>query len=194
MNEQQLKDWAYQVLMGESEEADRAVEEHRRYFSEVWERDHGAIGRLVRAHLVVEHFLTTYLAAANPSLGDLEAARLSFAQKLELALNPASVLLVIGPGIRALNKLRNQLVHRLECHMPEADLEPFRRFITIRNEGIGLPVPEGIELIEEFSKTACTFLAAARDSIERHGRGLGLLGLNEWWRERLSQITQESAS
>ncbi|HEX2229016.1 MAG TPA: hypothetical protein VHM64_17920 [Candidatus Binatia bacterium] len=116
------------------------------------------------------------MTAANPALGNIEAARLTFVQKLDLALNPESVLLVIGPGIRQINKLRNQLVHRLEFRLQDADLEPLRWFIRIRNARIGMPVPDGIELVAEFTKTACTFLAGAARSIATNAAGWGCRG------------------
>jgi hypothetical protein len=188
------KDPVFRILLEQSDDIVRDAQEYQTYFTSIWERDHGAIGRLVRAHLVLEHFLTKYLDAANPALGDIGAARLTFAQKLELALNPASVLLVIGPGIKQINTLRNQLVHRLEFRLDDADLEPLRWFIRIRNEGVGAPVPDGIELIEEFAKTACTFLAGAARSIEKNAGGLGLPGLNQWWRDEIARLQDRNVA
>lgn len=188
------KDPVFRVLMEQSDEVVRDAQEYQAYFTAVWERDHGAIGKLVRAHLVLEHFLTKYLTAANPYLGDIEAARLTFAQKLELALNPESVLLVVGPGIRQINKVRNQLVHRLEFRLQDADLEPLRWFIRIRNERVGVPVPDGIELVEEFTKTACTFLASAARSIERNAGGMGLPGLARWWRDQIARFQEQGTA
>jgi hypothetical protein len=182
------KDPVFRILLEQSDDIVRDAQEYQEYFTTVWERDHGAIGQLVRAHLVLEHFLAKYLCTASPALGDIGAARLTFAQKLELALNPASVLVVIGPGMKQINKLRNQLVHRLEFRLQDADLEPLRWFIRIRNEGVGLPVPDGIELIEEFTKTACTFLAGAARSIEKNAGGMGLPGLNKWWRDEIARF------
>jgi hypothetical protein len=184
-------DPVFRILLEQSDDLVHGHDEYRAYFTVIWERDHGVIGRLVRAHLVLEHFLTKYLMAANPALGDIEAARLTFAQKLELALNRESVLLVIGPGIRQINKLRNQLVHRLEFLLEGTDLEPLRWFIRIRNEGVGIPVPDGIELVEEFAKTACTFLASATRSIEKSAGGMGLPGLTQWWREQIGKFEHE---
>jgi hypothetical protein len=49
------------------------------------ERDDAAVGVILRCHLIVEHFLDRYLAAANPGIQEWDSARLSFAQKLALA-------------------------------------------------------------------------------------------------------------
>jgi hypothetical protein len=49
-----------------------------------WNQDIDAIGRILRSHLYVEHYLSEYLEKANPRLGSVVKARLSFAQKLKL--------------------------------------------------------------------------------------------------------------
>lgn len=41
-----------------------------------WNQDSVLIGRMLRAHLFVEHFLAKYLEARNPHLGNVDEARL----------------------------------------------------------------------------------------------------------------------
>ena len=38
-------------------------------YSTAWAQNSGAIGRVLRAHLAVEHFLGEYISALNPKLG-----------------------------------------------------------------------------------------------------------------------------
>lgn len=67
--------------------ADRASEKTDREFGEMverWGQDVDAIGRILRAHLYVEHYLTDYIQHANPRLGSTAKARLSFNHKLAL--------------------------------------------------------------------------------------------------------------
>lgn len=49
-----------------------------------WDQGLDVIGRILRAHLYVEYYLTESLVKANRRLGSVDQARLSFWQKLEL--------------------------------------------------------------------------------------------------------------
>ena len=53
--------------------------------AERWQQDTEAIGRILRAHLFVEHFLTEFVRWRSPGLTALTEARLTFYQKLTLA-------------------------------------------------------------------------------------------------------------
>ncbi len=79
----QARDFAERViaLAGGVDRLRVIMDAHRREFDDAWDRDTDLIGRLLRAHLCVEHFMTVYLSSTNPRLGSLEEARLSFAQK-----------------------------------------------------------------------------------------------------------------
>ena len=102
---------------------------------------------VLRSHLIVEHFIERYLAASNPSVRKWEDARLTFAQKLALIGPPAAggVLDAIMDGIRCLNKLRNNLVHKLEAAPLPDDLRSMREFISVwRSKFQTDPVPEGV--------------------------------------------------
>jgi len=72
------------ALLGGKEKAFALFEADHARVVAVWEQDTVAIGRILRAHLFVEHFLEAYLARRNPDLGSLDSARLTFAQKAAL--------------------------------------------------------------------------------------------------------------
>lgn len=103
-----------------------------------------------------------YLAKANPRLGSIAEARLTFAQKLNLldATNPAMARVV--PGIRRLNKIRNRLAHNLNAVVTEEDAALFLQepsFNALRRErfrGRELPT-EPLQVLEEF----CYFASIA---------------------------------
>jgi hypothetical protein len=57
------------------------MEARFREFNSIWEQGTESIGRVLRAHLAVEHFLTELISFENPNLAPIENARLSFAQK-----------------------------------------------------------------------------------------------------------------
>ncbi|WP_147326255.1 hypothetical protein [Hydrogenophaga borbori] len=78
--DQQILNRAAELLGGQAEYERLATEE----VNEVqrrWNQDTDAIGRILRAHLFVERFMTENLQRANPALGPVEKARLTFAQK-----------------------------------------------------------------------------------------------------------------
>ena len=76
-----------------------------------WNQNVDVIGRILRSHLFVEHYLTKYLAQANTRLGSLSKAK--FSEKIDLldAANPDIVAML--PGIKRLNVIRNRLAHDL---------------------------------------------------------------------------------
>ena len=163
------------------------IEEDLRTFNAKYrhflERDDAAVGVILRCHLIVEHFLDMYLAAANPGIQEWDSARLSFAQKLALADHPRSKLHILMPGLRCLNTLRNRLAHRLDAQFEESAIGSIREFMTIWNTAAGKPVPEGLTLIEEFALNASGWLHGDASMIARHVPDHGLLAFFEWYKE-----------
>jgi hypothetical protein len=149
-----------------------------------WNQDIVSIGRILRAHLFVEHFLTLFLQKKNPGLGDLDSARLSFAQKV--ALLPASEITVsyLIPAIRHLNKVRNQLAHTLQAQVSEEDravflsVDLFREF-RIARDAPKTPSDIPIDVLEEFGAHAGMMLDAA---ISPDG---------ELWAQALAELKEE---
>ena len=90
-----------------------------------WEQDVDAIGRILRSHLYVEHYLTEFIRHANPRLGSIAEARLSFNQKLALLDTNSPGVAELKPGIAQLNKIRNRLAHRLSFAILPADTQVF---------------------------------------------------------------------
>lgn len=81
--------------------------------SAVWEGvDRDAIGRVLSAHLVVEHFMNEALAAEGIDLPRLKQGgiRLTFDGKRRL-LGKTGAMVFLSAGIQQLNKIRNDLAH-----------------------------------------------------------------------------------
>lgn len=121
-----------------------------------WNQDVVAIGRILRSHLYVEHYLTEFLEKTNPRLGSLTDARLTFAQKVNL-LNPDRRLAQVLPGIKRLNTIRNRLAHRLDAHVTDEDANVFLSdgiFKAMRIEGAkpGTPSSDPLDVLEAFSQ------------------------------------------
>ena len=96
--------------------------EHKQLLT-LWEQNADSIGRILRAHLFVEHFLTEFLQAKNPRLGSPDKARLGFAQKVSLLGTELSEVHDLVPGIRRLNKIRNRVAHSLHADLTTEDTE-----------------------------------------------------------------------
>jgi len=125
-------------------------------FSEMerrWNQDVGAIGRILRSHLYVEHYLSEYLEKANPRLGSVAKARLSFSQKLELLDQKDPLLSEVLPGIKHLNAIRNRLAHRLSANVTADDATVFlnaKFFKAMRDEGAkpDTPSQDPLDILE----------------------------------------------
>jgi hypothetical protein len=110
------------------------AQQHQLEFKDLWEgQDEAAIGRVLRCHLLVEHYLTRFLQAANPALGDADVARLGFWQKLKLATGSAvlkrGLIDLYSPGIEALNTVRNRMSHRLRSELDPEDIKPMAEMV-----------------------------------------------------------------
>ncbi|HDR9511800.1 hypothetical protein C5615_36350 [Burkholderia cepacia] len=131
-----------------------------------WNQDITAIGRILRAHLYVEHYLTEHLQQVNPRLGDLDDARLTFAQKVNLLDGSWNIAIrQLIPGIKQLNKIRNRLAHNLTAAVSDEDAVIFLNvpiFSALR-QADGKPREEGgkespLDILEYFSEFAASCL------------------------------------
>lgn len=122
-----------------------------------WNQNVDTIGRILRAHLFVEHYLTEYLSNANPRLGDAAEARLTFAQKVALLDSKNRDIFVILPGIKRLNTIRNRLAHNLNAQVTNEDASVFlkcERFAALRavRASESKISTEPIDVLEDFAR------------------------------------------
>lgn len=142
-------------------------------FNAVWEQDAGRIGRVLRAHLAVEHFLTEYLQFANPNLGVLDNARLSFSQKVELISDNDRSMESLKVGLRRLNTIRNRIAHKLQVDIRSEDREALlgiSMFKAMRAESMKRhgPKPEdALSVIEQFATFAAGLLQSGSKPEDR---------------------------
>ncbi len=171
--DQQILNRAAELLGGQAEYERLAAEE----VNEVqrrWNQDTDAIGRILRAHLFVERFMTENLQRANPALGPVEKARLTFAQKIEL-LNPSDPDVAAAvSGLRAMNRIRNRLAHQSDASVTADDAaallecQTFSRLLRFRHRG-DLNALAPIEVLENFARFAAIALSV------RHSRHIAAL-------------------
>jgi hypothetical protein len=109
------------ALLGGDAEYRRIADEEYGEVQRRWQQDTDTIGRILRAHLFVERFLTENLQRSNPKLGSVEKAKLTFAQKVALLdpQNPEAA--AVMPGLRIMNRVRNRLAHESNAAVTSAD-------------------------------------------------------------------------
>ncbi len=110
-------------LLGGPEVAFEKVDGEFAQMMVLWDQDAPTIGRILRAHLFVEYFLTELLRTKNPQLGSLDNARLTFSQKVSLIDSKSSEIKYLLPGIRRLNQIRNRLAHSLHANLSVDDAD-----------------------------------------------------------------------
>ena len=125
--------------------------------NEKWIQNTDVIGRILRSHLFIEHFMTECLSSLNPHLSNVNEARLTFAQKCTLLENYSAETKELAKGIKRLNKIRNQLAHNLSSTVTEQDKELFLSisyFKALRNESAkpNIPSDDNIDVLEDFAK------------------------------------------
>ena len=131
-------------------------DEHNARFLELANVDHDAIGRVLKAHLVVENFMNSYL----PNYFGIESydkLRLSFAQKAQMLPAAKSSASFVRPGIIQLNKVRNKFGHELNHTVEDHEVTAIMQVLEIARRGATFKTP--IDAIEAFAPVACAFLS-----------------------------------
>ena len=118
-------------------------------------QDHDILGRILKCHLVVEHYLNRFLAE-HYRLGDLDQVRLTFFQKAKLLPSSESSAAFVKPGIIELNAIRNKFGHRLNAVIGTRDLNAINAVLRVARRGARFAT--ALERIEAFTTVACTFL------------------------------------
>lgn len=131
-------------------------------FMALMNRDHVTLGRVLKCHLVVEHYIDQFLAH-HFGADDFLKARLTFHQKAVLLPQRASPAAFVRPGIIRLNRIRNGFGHRLDAKMDLADLEPILRVLEIARKDVSFAEP--VEAIEAFTTVACTWLMVPDEAL-----------------------------
>jgi hypothetical protein len=144
-------------LLGGRDAASAHFDADFRLLNDRWNQSTDKIGRILRAHLFVEHFLAEYLVARNPALGSLENARLTFTQKLALIGEATGGVAYLIPGIRRLNTIRNRLAHDLCADVTSDDINVFlgiELFEAMRDESAkpNQASADPLDILEDFAR------------------------------------------
>jgi hypothetical protein len=186
MNEDELREKItstplFRKLLADADNMERDLADFNKRYGDMVRADTSGMSIILRAHLIVEHFIDEYLSKAHPGVQDWDAARLTFAQKVALIDHPRTNVGMIVPGIRALNRARNKIAHTLDAALPPGDLQPMAEFIRAWYGAAGKPIPTGLDVVPHFALTAASFLHGASRMIERHCPTGGVLGLLDWY-------------
>ncbi|HET7395689.1 MAG TPA: hypothetical protein VFK12_04565 [Gammaproteobacteria bacterium] len=145
-----------------------------------WERNADHLGVVLISHLIIEHYLNDWIASAAPGIDIIGKSRLSFAQKVTFLEGVDSSVRWVLPGIRRLNRIRNQLVHNLDSEISESELALIRDIVWPWNDAFQKPCNNGVKLIREFALLASGVLYSEANAIRRYGEGYGLVVYQRW--------------
>ena len=132
-------------------------------FRALMETNHDELGRVLKCHLVIEHYLTTYLSN-HYGIDDIDQIRLSFAQKVKLLPDKGSAVSYVKKGIERVNKIRNRFGHELDAKICNGEINELDDVLKIMRPEVCSETP--INRIENFTAIACTFLNVAPKEIE----------------------------
>lgn len=130
-----------------------------------WERlrdiDYTTVGYLLCCHLVLENYLEAYMQASMGNSFSIEAARLTFAQKISM-LSPWNLpdQYNFMPSLKHLNSLRNKLGHNIRTVISEDELLPLIQFVE-KATGTGVPDRSTSAVLNIYTGLVCAWLAAS---------------------------------
>jgi hypothetical protein len=126
--------------------------------------DHDVIGRVLRAHLIIESFVDTFLSR-HYGIQDIEEIRLSFHQKAKLLPSHGSSAAVVRPGVLQINAVRNKFGHQLHRTVEREEISAVYEMLEIARRGVVFSDP--VAAIEAFTPIACAFLSIPSENLRK---------------------------
>lgn len=163
LDKQKRFDAAVAIISPHFEEMEAEFEKERRRFAELFAPDYGVTGRILKCHLVLEHYLGRHLTEAM-GLVNIDSARLSFYQKAALLPSEFSAVALVKPGILEVNRIRNRFAHNLDARIDEDALAQMSWLLSLTRPGAETAEP--IVRIESFTALACTWLIPPRSEFK----------------------------
>ena len=147
---------AMKVLKPHWDDIEADFNRHNDSFLRLFNVDHEPIGRILRAHLIIENFLDEYLVNFY-GIEDYEDLRLTFAQKAKLLPAKHSVGAFVRPGIIQLNSIRNKYGHRIDQKDSAHNMSAI--FEVLSHARPGCNFPSDVDAVEAFAAVVCAFLS-----------------------------------
>lgn len=135
--------------------------------SAVWAGiDLDTMGRVLRAHLVVEHFMDQALGAEGIDVERLKkgGVRVMFANKWKL-LGKRGAMAVVSEGVNALNAIRNSFAHDPTHQLSMSETlkfydssNQFQTYLEAYCRARSIDTPTAIQVVEAFAESAAMLL------------------------------------
>ena len=154
---------AVEILRPHWREFSEHFESENEKFKELFGSDYVGMGRVLRCHLISEHYIEEYLRK-KLNIANISDARLSYYQKAMLLPDRGYPPMLIKPGLVKLHQIRNRFAHNINGRISVEELESMTGIMRIsgrKTEDIA-----AISLVESFTTLACTFLLVAPPHIE----------------------------
>jgi hypothetical protein len=147
----------YSSLAGKRSDPLKDLAEEYSELERRWAQDCELIGRMLRAHLFVEHFMNDFIAHQNPNLPRSGIDKLPFAAKVGLLGDRKPWVATYAPALWALNDIRTDFGHRLDSKVSQkriATILEAGEFVKYQ-EGVRAPVTDvtpPVEVVEAFAR------------------------------------------
>ena len=116
------------------EAIDAHFNQENEQFKALLTQGHDVLGRILKCHLIVEHYLGRHLKMKF-DLEHIDEARLTFIQKARLLPAAGSAASFVKPGIIKLNTIRNRFGHDLGAEIDEHELGPINEVLDVARRG-----------------------------------------------------------
>lgn len=136
-------------------EIEENFERENERFKTLLGQDHDLIGRVLKCHLILEHYLERFLAD-HLGAPELAQAKLTFFQKAQLLPSQGHSAAFVKPGILRLNAIRNMFGHSLRPELQMGEVDVLTQALAVVRAGVRFDDP--VEVIEAFTTVACTWL------------------------------------
>ena len=120
---------AYDKLKPYWDEIQKEYDKREQYFNSLITNDYNEIAKVLKCHLVIEHYLDIFLEK-ELGLNNLSDAKLSFFNKMKLLPDNQAVSFV-KPGIIKFNSLRNKVAHQLDIEYSNDDIGVIKSILKI---------------------------------------------------------------
>ena len=154
---------AVEILRPHWQEFSEHFERENEKFKELFGSDYVGMGRVLRCHLISEHYIEEYLRE-KLIIENISDARLSYYQKAMLLPDRGYPPMLIKPGLLKLHQIRNRIAHKLNSGISVEELESMTGIMRI--SGRKTQDIAAISLVESFTTLACTFLLVTPPHIE----------------------------
>jgi hypothetical protein len=151
-------------------------EKDRSAYISTWEQNIDEMGRVLRAHTVVEYHLTGHIEAENEGIVDLHESGLMFHNKIMLLDKRTYLVKQLLPGLRMLNQIRNRFAHNLNSKVTEDDknafysVEIFTAMEKAFEDRWGEKGKEPLEVLENFADFAARMFHATTSKTGKYWR------------------------